>query len=171
MTRRARGVVITVQHGSRGAGVPAAAELERWARSALGDGVRGELTVRVVGEAESAEMNARYRGKRGATNVLSCPAAPLELGGSQAAHAPALGAPLAEEWPLGDLVVCAPVVAHEAGEQRKPLDAHWAHMIVHGVLHLLGYDHVKARDADVMEGREREILRALGIADPYAEPS
>jgi len=159
---------VAVQDAANEPGVPPAAAIRRWVRLAAGD-ARGEVTVRIVDSAESAALNERYRGKRGATNVLSFPAAPLELGVSQAAHAPSSAAPLAEEWPLGDLVVCAPVVTREAREQRKPLDAHWAHMIVHGVLHLLGYDHVKAREADVMEGRERELLRALGIADPYTE--
>jgi probable rRNA maturation factor len=137
--------------------VPAAAELERWARSALGDGVRGELTVRVVGEAESAEMNARYRGKRGPTNVLSFPA-----------EVPAAADAGAEVLPFGDLVICADVVAREAREQGKPLAAHWAHMVVHGALHLQGYDHENVRDATTMEARERALLARLGFPDPYS---
>jgi len=145
---------VTVQRVAREAETPPVAAIRRWARMAAGDDVRGELTVRVVDAAESAALNERYRGKRGPTNVLSFPAEPLALG---------------DEQPLGDLVVCAPVVAREAREQRKPLEAHWAHMVVHGVLHLLGYDHETARDAAVMEGRERELLAVLGIADPYAE--
>lgn len=159
---------VAVQDAASEPGVPSAAAIRRWVRLAAG-GARGEVTVRIVDSAEGAALNERYRGKRGATNVLSFPAPPLELGRAQGTRAASAAAPLAEEWPLGDLVVCASVVAREAREQRKPLDAHWAHMIVHGVLHLLGYDHVTQREADVMEGRERELLSTLGIADPYAE--
>jgi probable rRNA maturation factor len=106
----------------------------------------------VVGSHESRALNARWRGRAKPTNVLSFPAAP-ELGGGQ----------------LGDLVVCAPVVAREAREQGKPLAAHWAHMIVHGTLHLLGFDHERAADARRMEGRERALLARLGVADPYGD--
>ena len=159
MTRRARGVVITVQNGSRVAGVPAAAELERWARSALGADARGELTVRVVDEGESAQMNARYRGKRGPTNVLSFPAD---------VPAAAVAAAGGEALPFGDLVICAGVVAREAREQGKPLAAHWAHMVVHGTLHLQGYDHETVQDASTMEARERALLARLGFPDPYS---
>jgi len=157
MTRRARGVVITVQNGSRAAGVPPSADLERWALGALEDGVRGELTVRVVDEAESAEMNARYRGKRGPTNVLSFPA-----------EVPAAAEAAGEVLPFGDLVICAGVVEREAREQGKPLAAHWAHMVVHGALHLQGYDHETVRDATTMEARERTLLARLGFPDPYS---
>lgn len=161
MTRGGRGVVVTVQNESGGGRVPAAAEIERWARSALGAGVRGELTVRVVDEGESAEMNARYRGKRGPTNVLSFPA---EVPPGAAAAAAAAG----EALPFGDLVICAAVVEREAREQGKPLAAHWAHMVVHGALHLQGYDHETVRDASTMEARERALLAGLGFPDPYS---
>jgi probable rRNA maturation factor len=155
MTRRARAVVVTVQNASRAAGVPQRNELERWARHALAADVRGELTVRIVGESESAELNARYRGKRGATNVLSFGAeAPPEAAG--------------ELLPFGDLVICADVVEREAREQGKAPAAHWAHMIVHGALHLQGYDHETARDAGIMEARERDLLAELGFPDPYS---
>jgi probable rRNA maturation factor len=173
---------VTVQDAAEAPGVPAAAAIRRWARLAAGDRATGELTVRIVDAAEGAALNERYRGKQGATNVLSFPAGPLGFGpaapeegaeeGAEAGAEPALppaAEPAPEEWPLGDLVVCAAVVAREAREQRKPLEAHWAHMVVHGVLHLLGYDHATAREARVMEGRERELLGALGIADPYRE--
>ena len=156
MTRRARAVVVTVQNAAAGAGAPAAAKLRQWARAALAPDVRGELTVRIVSERESAELNARYRGKAGPTNVLSFPA-----------ESPALGSG-DELLPYGDVVICADVVAREAREQGKPLAAHWAHMVVHGALHLQGYDHENRRDAGIMEARERALLNELGFPDPYS---
>jgi probable rRNA maturation factor len=155
MTRRARAVVVTVQNASRSASVPGRKEIERWALSALADGVRGEVTVRIVDEGESAELNSRYRGKKGPTNVLSFPA-----------EAP--DAAEGELLPFGDVVICADVVEREAREQGKPLAAHWAHMVVHGALHLQGFDHEKVRDARIMEARERELLAELGFPDPYS---
>ena len=134
--------------------VPAHADIVAWASAAL-NGWRemAELTVRVVDLDESAGLNLRYRGRPGPTNVLSFPfSAPP-------------GSP--ETTLLGDLVVCAPVVEREAGEQGKPLNAHWAHMIVHGVLHLLGFDHADDDEAAVMEGLETDILRMLGFPQPY----
>ena len=158
MTRRGRAVVVTVQNASPGAAVPARQELERWARSALAEGVTGEVTVRIVGESESADLNSRYRGKQGATNVLSfaadgCNAAPAAAG---------------ELLPFGDLVICAAVVEREASEQGKTPAAHWAHIVVHGALHLQGYDHESVRDATIMEARERALLAELGFPDPYS---
>jgi len=158
MKRRANAVVVTVQNASRGAEAPARKDLERWARSALAAGVQGELTVRIVGESESAELNSRYRGKAGATNVLSFSA--------KGAEAPAVAA--GELLPFGDLVICAAVVEREAREQGKPPAAHWAHMVVHGALHLQGYDHENVREASIMEARERELLAELGFPDPYS---
>jgi probable rRNA maturation factor len=157
MTRRARAVVI-VQNASRSSGVPPRKELERWARRALAPDACGELTVRIVGESESAALNSRFRGKQGATNVLSFQAV--------GAHAPAGAAD--ELLPLGDLVICADVVEREAREQGKPLAAHWAHMVVHGALHLQGYDHENVRDTSIMEARERALLAELGFPDPYS---
>ena len=127
-------------------GAPTTGELRRWARSALGRR-GGELTVRIVGAAESRALNRRYRGKDKPTNVLSFPS---DLPGTP-----------------GDLVICAPVVSREAREQGKPARAHWAHMVVHGVLHLLGFDHIRPADAKVMEARERAILARLSFPDPY----
>jgi probable rRNA maturation factor len=158
MTWRARVVAVAVQKATRAAGVPPAVRVKRWALAALERKARGELTVRVVGRGESAALNARYRGKRGPTNVLSFPA-----GGGEAGTAKSR-----ELLPLGDVVICASVVAREAREQGKTLAAHWAHMVVHGTLHLQGYDHENARDAKVMEARERALLRALGFPDPYS---
>ncbi|HJE28281.1 MAG TPA: rRNA maturation RNase YbeY [Pseudomonas nitrititolerans] len=114
-----------------------------------------ELTIRLVDEAEGRELNHTWRQKDYATNVLSFPAdVPDEL----------LDIPL-----LGDLVICVPVVAREAAEQGKPLEAHWAHLVIHGCLHLLGYDHIDDAEADEMEALERQLLAELGHPDPYAE--
>ena len=115
--------------------------------------VHDELCIRVVGNAESHRLDLQFRGKDKPTNVLSFPASTAEQ---------------AQSGALGDLVICAPVVAAEAREQGKPLVAHWAHMVVHGTLHLLGYDHERPRAARRMEGLEVEILRGLGYHDPYS---
>jgi probable rRNA maturation factor len=156
MTRRARAVVVTVQNAAGRARVPEPAQLRKWARIALADDARGELTLRIVDENESAALNSRYRGKKGPTNVLSFRADPPPgAAGSQGL------------LPFGDVVICAAVVAREAREQGKPLAAHWAHMVVHGALHLLGFDHERARDAAAMEARERTLLAKLGFPDPY----
>lgn len=140
-----------IQRRVPAAGVPAAAMLRKWAQAAQAGHEAGELTVRIVDEAESADLNGRFRHKNYPTNVLSFNY-----------DAEALDMPV-----LGDLVICAPVVAREASEQGKELRAHWAHMVVHGVLHLLGHDHENEDDAQVMEARERELLATLGFADPY----
>jgi probable rRNA maturation factor len=140
---------VVLRYRTRRPWAPGPASLRRWARLAAGKR-QGELGIRVVGSRESRALNARWRGRDRPTNVLSFPAA-ASLRPRQ----------------LGDLVVCAPVVAREAREQGKALAAHWAHMIVHGTLHLLGFDHVRAADARRMEGRERALLARLGIADPY----
>ncbi len=140
---------IVLRYRTRRPWAPGPASLRRWARLAAGNR-KGELGIRVVGQREGRQLNERWRGRAYATNVLSFPAAP-ELGRGQ----------------IGDIVVCAPVVAREAREQGKSLAAHWAHMIVHGTLHLLGFDHVRAPDAKRMEVRERALLARIGIADPY----
>jgi probable rRNA maturation factor len=145
---------IEVDDASAAAGVPPAADLQRWALAALAGRYReGELFIRIVGEAEGTALNSTYRHKPGPTNVLSFPA-----------EIPA-GVPLAV---LGDLVICAPVVQREAREQGKPVDAHWAHMVVHGCLHLLGFDHVTEAQVAEMEPLESTVLAGLGFADPYA---
>lgn len=135
-------------------GVPSPAKLVQWAEAALaGRSEDAQMTVRVVDEAEGAALNARYRRRAGATNVLAFAFDAPEL--------PSLRI-------LGDVVVCAPVAAREAREHGKPLDAHWAHLVIHGTLHLLGYDHEAPRSAQEMEAIEREILARLGYPDPYA---
>ena len=152
---RAHGVAVAVQDVSGAAAVPSHAKLRNWARSAAGSKRKGEITVRIVRVSESAALNSEYRGKKGPTNVLSFPAAP----------APAVRGEL---LPIGDVVICASVVKREAREQGKKLDAHWAHMVVHGTLHLFGFDHEGRREAAVMEKRERSLLAALGFPDPYS---
>ncbi len=159
MTRSARAVVVTVQNAASAATVPSAAQVRKWARSALAEDVRGELTVRIVDENESAALNSRYRGKKGPTNVLSFRAEPPPA---------ATNAEAGDLLPFGDVVICAGVVAREAREQGKSLAAHWAHMVVHGTLHLQGFDHERARDAAAMEAQERAFLAKLGFPDPYS---
>ena len=134
-------------------GLPTEAQLQGWLDGTiLGFQEEAEVTVRLVDEAESRELNLTYRGKDKPTNVLSFP----------------FEAPPGMELPLlGDLVICRQVVEAEAVEQHKPLMAHWAHMVVHGSLHLLGYDHIEDEDAALMEGIETRTLATLGIADPY----
>ncbi len=144
---------VSVENASREPGVPAELEFQRWIAAALaGRRPEAELAIRIVDEAESALLNATYRRKQGATNVLSFPA---EL---------PTGVPLPV---LGDLVICAPVVAREALEQHKPLEAHWAHLVVHGCLHLLDFDHEAEAEAVEMEALERSILAGMGYPDPY----
>lgn len=134
--------------------VPPRQVVLRWARAALLAGTM-RVTVRFVDEAEGRALNRDYRGKDYATNVLSFP------------YEVPVGAEAGER--MGDLVICAPVVHREAAEQGKALEAHCAHLIVHGMLHLQGFDHKRDDEADVMEAKEREILARLGFPDPYAE--
>ena len=134
-------------------GLPTEAQITEWATAAVrpeSDNV--EMTVRIVDEAESHDLNLTYRGKDRPTNVLSFPfECPTEV-----------SLPL-----LGDLVICRQVVEYEAAEQEKPLMAHWAHMVVHGSLHLLGYDHIDDTEAEEMESLETKIMQGLGFVDPY----
>jgi len=166
---------VELQFATRRPWAPGPVTLRRWARAALAAGRPAKpkpgggplksaraarpaakagytVCIRVVGKAESHRLDLQFRGKDRPTNVLSFPASAAER---------------AESGALGDLVICAPVVSREAREQGKPLGAHWAHMVVHGTLHLLGYDHELARAARRMESLEVEILRGLGFHDPY----
>ncbi|MCW0374465.1 rRNA maturation RNase YbeY [Xanthomonas sacchari] len=140
------------------AGLPAAPSFRKWVAAALKGRIReADLAIRLVDDREGRALNQHYRGKDYATNVLSFPAELPE------------GLPKGVKLPLlGDLVICAPVVAREAAEQDKPLSAHYAHLTVHGVLHLLGWDHEDDKEAEAMEQLEREILADLGVSDPYA---
>lgn len=146
---------VAVQRAVDCAWLPDAAAIRRWAAAAAGPEHGGELTVRIVDEPESAMLNESYRRKAGPTNVLAFPAdVPPYLDAAELA-------------PLGDLVICAPVVEREAAEQGKALTAHFAHLVVHGTLHLIGHDHDEEAAATVMEDRERAVLAGFGFADPY----
>lgn len=147
---------IDIESNSTSQCIPDAGLLESWISAALRSQrlEEAEVSLYIVDEDESQELNAQYRGKDKPTNVLSFPAdIPEEV-----------GIPL-----LGDLVVCAPVVEREASEQSKSLEAHWAHMLVHGCLHLLGFDHVLDDEAEAMEALETEIITGLGFPAPYQE--
>jgi probable rRNA maturation factor len=145
--RRKARLAVTVQYGVSRAGLPARASLERWARAALRR--TADVTVRFVGGAEGRALNRRYRGRDYATNVLTF---------AYSAAGRALE---------GDIVLCAPVAAREARDQGKPVVAHFAHLVVHGLLHLQKYDHDGDQDAQRMEAAEKRILGKLGFADPY----
>jgi probable rRNA maturation factor len=142
---------LSVQYACNGAPLPLRPQIRAWVRAALDvDGARGgQVSVRFVDSEEGRQLNRDYRGKDYATNVLSFP---YDL----------------EPVLCGDLVICAPVVESEAAEQGKPLDAHYAHLIIHGVLHLQGYDHETGeQQARLMENQERAILASFAYADPY----
>jgi len=150
---------VVINYAVPRAGVPAAVSFRKWVAAALESRIReADLAIRIVGTKEGRALNHHYRGKDYATNVLSFPAELPE------------GLPPGVKMPLlGDLVICAPVVAREAKEQKKALAAHYAHLTVHGVLHLLGWDHEDEKEAVCMEQLEREILSAMGIEDPYGD--
>jgi probable rRNA maturation factor len=149
-----RGVLqLDVSYASRRPWVPGTRLLTQWAAAALRAAPQPVvLSIRVVGNARSRSLNARYRRKDRPTNVLSFAGAGRTPDG---------------RFFLGELVICAPVVAREARVQHKPLQAHWAHMTVHGVLHLLGFDHEQSRQAKKMTAREIQILDRLGFSNPY----
>jgi len=150
------GTNLDIDVACTGVWLPPATDLQRWCDAAVQAGAPDktdtEISLRITDAAEIQSLNARYRQQDKATNVLSFPA---DL-------PPELGLPL-----LGDLVICAAVVAEEAEQQNKSPEAHWAHMVVHGCLHLLGYDHISETDADVMEALEIQIMAQLGYSNPY----
>ena len=137
-----------IQNVSTLAGIPSDALFRKWARKALR--VNAEITLRIVDEAEGRVLNKEYRGKDYATNVLTFPL-------------------LEEPFIMADILICAPVVAKEAKEQGKTLEAHFAHLMVHGVLHAHGYDHEVPAQAELMESIEIQTLTNLGYANPYAD--
>lgn len=147
---------VQVQYALPRAGLPAARTLHRAARAAWRGGSDAGVLLRLVDADEGAQLNLGFRGKQGATNVLSFPAP----SGMNKAGGPRF---------LGDIVLCAPVLARESAEQRKTLAGHFAHMVVHGMLHLQGMDHQSDAEAAAMETIEREILGGLGYPDPYKE--
>ena len=147
--------LIEIQTIFKSIGQPDQGQIQRWVDAAL-DGFNQdtEIVVRIVDEQESAELNEQYRLKPGPTNILSFP---VEVPDGIELNL------------LGDLVVCAPVLEKEALEQHKALTDHWAHIIVHGVLHLLGYDHIDDDEAELMESKEISILNKLNIKNPYIQ--
>ena len=151
--RNARPGPVAIQFATSRAGRPAPATLRRWALAVLAmTGTPGAVTLRVVDADEGAALNRAWRGKRKPTNVLSFPLSTP---------------PGVPEPQLGDIVVCAPVVEREANEQGKPVRAHWAHMMVHGLLHLAGHDHQATDEALAMERLEIDLLAQLGYPNPY----
>lgn len=147
-------LTVRVDYASASPGLPRRPAITRWARAALAGcrRRRAEICVRIVDEPESARLNRRFRGLRRPTNVLSFPFEDppgMRLG------------------MLGDIVICAPVVSREARAQGKPARAHWAHMLVHAIMHLRGFDHQTPAEAAVMQGMETRALKRLGFSDPY----
>lgn len=144
---------VEVENASSSTEVPSEPDLSRWISVATAElSEPCSVYLRIVDSDEIRQLNAQYRDKPGATNVLSFPLdAPIEDGSRL----------------LGDLVICAEVVATEAVQQHKRASDHWAHLVIHGTLHLLGYDHVEEADAERMEDLERDLLRQFGISDPY----
>lgn len=146
---------VEIQTIFESAGQPNEQQMQQWIDTALADVNRDtEIVVRIVDESESAELNEQYRHKQGATNILSFPVEIPE------------GIDLNL---LGDLVICAPVLEQEAQQQDKPLTHHWAHIIIHGVLHLLGYNHLDDEEAEEMESKEIALLQQLNIPNPYQQ--
>lgn len=149
-----RNYKVAVQYVCPRRGLPTRELLDTWVGTVLRfkSCTQVQLTLRIVDFDEGRTLNETYRGKNGPTNVLSFPYE---------------GPAFIVEQELGDIVICAPVVALEAQQQNKNLSAHWAHLVVHGLLHLLGYDHIKKSDARIMEAAEINILKQLGFPDPY----
>lgn len=152
MPRRSREPLLKIdlQIGTRAVRAPTLTQVRRWASAALKK--PGEITVRIVGATEARRLNSRYRGEDHATNVLSFPYA------------------LSRTRVRGDVVLCAPVIAREARSQGKTLEAHFAHLTVHAMLHLQGHGHVRRREAERMEALEKKVLTKLGYPDPYDAP-
>ncbi|HEC28373.1 MAG TPA: rRNA maturation RNase YbeY [Gammaproteobacteria bacterium] len=150
------GIEVELQLASITSGIPSRNDFIKWVGASMAESKVEdvEVVVRIVDETECATLNKNYRGKTGPTNVLSFPyESPPQL----------------ETGLLGDLIICAPVIEREAKDQGKPVDAHWAHMAVHGTLHLLGYDHQTDEQAVEMESQEKIILTGLGYDDPYRD--
>lgn len=146
---------INIQYAADKKLAPAKPLLTQWASQALENrSETTEVNIRIVDIEEMSALNSKYRSKTGPTNVLSFPAD--------------IPAAIADEFSmLGDIVICAEVVNREAAEQNKPVQSHWAHMVIHGIFHLLGYDHVKEDEAETMERLEIKVMRELGFENPY----
>ena len=148
-------IEVAIQRVSNQHGIPTDQKIRKWVRAALADRLAdAELTIRIVGEKEGAALNEKWRNKDGPTNVLSYPFTENKKLAS---------------GPLGDIVICALVIRREAKAQKKPLESHWAHIVIHGTLHLLGYDHIKTKAAAKMEKLEIKLLNSLGYANPYQD--
>ena len=148
-------IKINIQRATKTTALPSSPHIRKWVKTALAGHVdHAELTIRMVGAKEATRLNWQWRRKKGPTNVLSFPATGMQN------FAPGL---------LGDIVLCAPVLRHEARAQQKPLSDHCAHLVVHGMLHLQGYEHDTVRAARTMEARETVILDRLSVPDPYAD--
>lgn len=143
-------IEIDIQIESTHEGIPESSELVKWTTAAL-KAKTAEITIRIVDEEESAQLNHTYRNKEGPTNVLSFP----------------MTSPHDQKLLLGDLIICAPIVFKESLEQEKNCQDHWAHMVIHGVLHLQGYDHIDETDAKKMQAKEIKLLSTFGVANPY----
>lgn len=147
--------LIDIQYAVNQELAPDAASLQLWATEAMQQALTSaEVVIRIVDINEMTELNTTYRHKTGPTNVLSFPAdlpPEIEL----------------ETTILGDIIICAEVVNREAHEQHKPIEAHWAHMVIHGIFHLLGYDHINDDEATIMESHEIKVMQALGFPNPY----
>ena len=145
-------IVIDIQYATDLNGLPKKKQIKNWVTRALKNHAReAEITIRIVDESEGKQLNEKWRKTTGATNVLSFPYNEANENNNI----------------QGDIILCAPVIIREATEQGKTTESHWAHMIVHGTLHLLGYDHINKADAEKMETLEIKILKKLDIPDPY----
>jgi probable rRNA maturation factor len=141
---------IDIQIDSIHEDIPTEEDLLQWTKAAL-EQEEADITLRIVDEEESAHLNSVYRNKQGPTNVLSF----------------LLTSPHQASMVSGDIIICAPIVSKEAKDQKKSIYAHWAHLTVHGILHLQGFDHIKEDEAKIMEAKEIKILSTLGIPNPY----
>lgn len=146
---------LTIENYTKNKNIPTEKQIKFWVKKALNNKKINNilLGIRIINSSESAKLNSFYRNKKGSTNVLSFP------------YSEQIG----RFFYLGDLALCAPLIAKEARDQNKSLHSHWAHLIIHGILHLLGYDHIKDREAKKMEKLETDILKKLGYPDPYID--
>lgn len=152
---RIKKIKVNIQRSSKSPHTPTNQKIRKWVETALaGKRRRSEVTLRIVNIKESQQLNEKWLRKKGPTNVLSFPADNSGISGHKQ---------------LGDIILCAPVISREAAQQGKSLVAHWAHMVIHGTLHLIGYDHIKPAEIRKMENLEIKILASLGYANPYNE--
>lgn len=149
-------ISITIQNNSQAKDRPSEENLQTWIQTAIPEQTtQADITLRIIDIDEMTQLNTSYRSKPGPTNVLAFPYDPDEAASDS------------ETTLQGDIAICAPIVTQEATEQNKPLTAHWAHLTIHGTLHLCGYDHIDPNDADIMETLEIKLLKKLGFPNPY----